>query len=71
VVQPSDTDPTSHPMNNQIKALFARAPGLRPLWHVAKFELNTAKRRIDFKLQLAAVVAPRVRRGLYAVSSGN
>ena len=38
-------------MNNQIEALFTTALGLQPPWHVAKVELNTAKRRIDFEVE--------------------
>ena len=38
-------------MNTQIEALFTTALGLQPPWHVAKVELNTAKRRIDFEVE--------------------
>ena len=38
-------------MNNQIEALFTTALGLQPPWHVAKVELNTGKRRIDFEVE--------------------
>ncbi|APR05325.1 ISL3 family transposase [Thauera chlorobenzoica] len=38
-------------MNNQIEALFTTALGLQPPWQVAKVELNTAKRRIDFEVE--------------------
>src|SRR5690606_32304177 len=38
-------------MNNQIEALFTTALGLQPPWYVAKVELNTAKRRIDFEVE--------------------
>jgi len=43
--------PTSYPMNNQIEALFTTALGLQPPWHVAKVELNTGRRRIDFEVE--------------------
>lgn len=38
-------------MNNQIEALFTTALGLQPPWQVAKVELNTGKRRIDFEVE--------------------
>lgn len=38
-------------MNTQIEALFTTALGLQPPWYVAKVELNTAKRRIDFEVE--------------------
>lgn len=38
-------------MSNQIEALFTTALGLQPPWHVAKVELDTAKRRIDFEVE--------------------
>lgn len=38
-------------MNNQIEALFTTALGLQPPRHVAKVELNTGKRRIDFEVE--------------------
>ena len=38
-------------MNNQIEALFTTALGLQPPWHVAKDELNTGKRRMDFEVE--------------------
>ena len=38
-------------MNTQIEALFTTALGLQPPWHVAKVELDTAKRRIDFEVE--------------------
>jgi len=38
-------------MNNQIEALFTTALGLQSPWHVAKVELNTGKRRIDFEVE--------------------
>ncbi|AVR90114.1 ISL3 family transposase [Thauera aromatica] len=38
-------------MNTQIEALFTTALGLQPPWHVAKVELNTGKRRIDFEVE--------------------
>ena len=37
-------------MSIQIEALFTTALGLLPPWHVAKVELDTAKRRIDFEV---------------------
>ena len=43
--------PTSHRMNNQLEPLFTTALGLQLPWHVAKVELNTAKRRIDFEVE--------------------
>lgn len=38
-------------MSNQIETLFTTALGLQPPWHVAKVELNTGKRRIDFEVE--------------------
>ncbi len=38
-------------MNNPIESLFTTALGLQPPWHVAKVELDTAKRRIDFEVE--------------------
>lgn len=38
-------------MSNQLEALFTTALGLQPPWHVAKVELDTAKRRIDFEVE--------------------
>ncbi|EPZ16559.1 hypothetical protein M622_11650 [Thauera terpenica 58Eu] len=38
-------------MSTQIEALFTTALGLQPPWHVAKVELNTSKRRIDFEVE--------------------
>jgi len=38
-------------MSNQIEALFTTALGLQAPWHVAKVELDTAKRRIDFEVE--------------------
>ena len=38
-------------MSNQIEALFTNALGLQPPWNVAKVELNTGKRRIDFEVE--------------------
>lgn len=38
-------------MNTQIEALFTTALGLQPPWHVAKVELDTGKRRIDFEVE--------------------
>jgi hypothetical protein len=35
-------------MKTQIEALFTSALGLQAPWQVAKVELNTGKRRIDF-----------------------
>ncbi len=40
-------------MNTQIEALFTTALGLQPPWQVAKVELNTGKRRIDFEVEHA------------------
>lgn len=37
-------------MNTQIEALFTSALGLQAPWQVAKVELNTGKRRIDFEV---------------------
>ncbi len=45
-------------MNNQIEALFTTALGLQPPWHVAKVELNTAKRRIDFEVEHTGASSP-------------
>jgi transposase len=38
-------------MNTQIEALFTTALGLQSPWHVAKVELSTGKRRIDFEVE--------------------
>lgn len=38
-------------MNNQIESLFTTALGLQSPWQVAKVELNTGKRRIDFEVE--------------------
>ena len=38
-------------MSSPIEALFTTALGLQPPWYVAKVELNTAKRRIDFEVE--------------------
>lgn len=38
-------------MNNQIETLFTTAFGLQAPWHVAKVELNTRKRWIDFEFE--------------------
>lgn len=38
-------------MNTQIETLFTTALGLQPPWHVAKVELNTERRRIDFEVE--------------------
>lgn len=38
-------------MNNPIENLFTTALGLQPPWHIAKVELNTAKRWIDFEVE--------------------
>ena len=38
-------------MSTQIESLFTTALGLQPPWHVAKVELNTSKRRIDFEVE--------------------
>jgi len=52
VVRPPSADNTDlAPINNQIEALFTTALGLQPPWHVAKVELNTGKRRIDFEVE--------------------
>ena len=38
-------------MSSPIEALFTTALGLQPPWYVAKVELDTAKRRIDFEVE--------------------
>ena len=38
-------------MNMQIESLFTTALGLQPPWHVAKVELDTGRRRIDFEVE--------------------
>ena len=38
-------------MSVAIETLFTTALGLQPPWHVAKVELNTGKRRIDFEVE--------------------
>ena len=38
-------------MSTPIEALFTTALGLQPPWYVAKVELDTAKRRIDFEVE--------------------
>lgn len=41
-------------MGVEVEALFTSALGLVPPWEVAKVELDTAKRRIDFEVRCAA-----------------
>ena len=40
-------------MNQAIETLFTAALGLQAPWQVAKVELDTAKRRIDFEVEYA------------------
>lgn len=41
-------------MNKQIEALFTTALGLQSPWQVAKVDLDTARRRIDFEVKYTA-----------------
>jgi hypothetical protein len=59
VVRPPSAENTDlAPINNQIETLFTTALGLQPPWHVAKVELNTGKRRIDFVVPEIFIRAP-------------
>ena len=60
VVQTPDPDADLVPDEQPDRSPFTTALGLQPPWHVAKVELNTGRRRIDFGSSTPAIV-PRVR----------